>query len=264
MNKKTGLSVLFASFLLIGLALLEPGRPFAQDQIEKPKIFDEYYQLITETDLYCSFYMLEEGKQMPEIRIIGAERMNEKKIFSDADIIYINRGAVHGLETGQLFQIIGLREKIVPYGYVTGRHARARIVRLEPEMATARIEKGCGPVRVGDYLLPFEEEEGEIGKDEGYGDLDPAAGLTGQVVYVEHDFHIAASNQWASISLGRQHCVQIGDQLNVFHQARPDLPREAIASAIIIDVRGATSTIKILGARDSVDIGNEVQINTTR
>ncbi len=61
--------------------------------------------------------------------------------------------------------------------------------------------------------------------------------------------------------MGRQHCVQIGDQLNIFHQARPDLPREAIASAIIIDVRGATSTIKILGARDAVDIGSEVQIN---
>ena len=264
MNKKTGLSLVSVSLILLGVVLFAPGRPFAQDQIARPKIFDEYYQLITDTDLYCSFYMLEEGKPLPEIRIIGAERMNQQIVFSDADIIYIDRGAVHGLEIGQLFQIIGLREKIVPYGIVTGRHARARIVRLEPEMATARIERSCGPVRVGDYLLPFEEEEGEIGKDEGFGDLDPNAGITGKVVYVEHDFHIAASGQWASISLGRQHCVQIGDRINVFHRAKANLPREAVASAIIIDVRGATSTVKILGARDAVEIGDEIQLIAVR
>jgi len=264
MNKKTGLSLISVSLILAGAMLLGPARPFAQDQITKPKIFDEYYQLITDTDLYCSFYMLEEGKPLPEIRIIGAERMNQQIVFSDADIIYIDHGSIHGLEMGQLFQIIGLREKIAPYGIVTGRHARARIVRLEAEMATARIERSCGPVRVGDYLLPFEEEEGEIGKDEGFGDLDPADGLIGNVVYVEHDFHIAASGQWISISLGRQHCVQIGDRINVFQRARADLPREAIASGILIDVRGATSTVKVLSARDAVEIGQEVQLIAVR
>jgi hypothetical protein len=64
--------------------------------------------------------------------------------------------------------------------------------------------------------------------------------------------------------MGRQHCVQIGDQLNVFHRTKPNLPREAVASAIIIDVRGATSTVKILGAKDSVNIGDEIQINVAR
>ena len=264
MNKKTGLSAILASLTLISLVLLVPGRAFAQDQIARPKIFDEVYQLMTETDLYCSFYMLEEGKPLPEIRIIGAELMNEKNVFSDADLIYIDRGAAHGLELGQLFQIVGVREKVVPYGYVTGRHARARVVRLEETMATARVEKGCGPVRVGDFLLPFEEDEGEIGRDEGFGDLDPTLGLKGQVVYIEHDFRISASGMWVSINLGRQHCVQIGDRITVFHQARPDLPREAVASGILIDVRGATSTVKILSARDAVEIGDEIQLIAER
>ena len=35
-------------------------------------------------------------------------------------------------------------------------------------------------------------------------------------------------------------------------------------TAYNLGVRGATSTIKILGARDAVDIGAEVQISTTR
>src|SRR4030042_909384 len=200
--------------VLAGLALIVPGRPFAQEiqeaQIVKPKIFDETYQLINETDLNYSFYMHEEGKLLPDIRIIGAERMNEKHVFENDDVIYLDKGAADGLEMGQLFLSVGLRAKVGKIGTVMERHGRGRII------------------------------------------------------YIENDFHIAATNQWALIDMGRQHCVQIGDQLNIFHQARPDLPREAIASAIIIDVRGATAAVKILGARDSVDIGNEEQINVTR
>jgi hypothetical protein len=262
--------VTFAGIVLAvaGLALLGPGRPFAQEaqqtMIQKAKIFDETYQLINESDLNCSFYMHEEGKLLPDIQIIGGERMNEKSVFEDGDLIYLNKGAADGLEMGQLFLTVGLRAKIGKLGTVMERHGRARIVRLDDRMASAKVEKGCGTIIVGDFLLPFEEEAGEIGKDLGYGDMDPNASKRGHVIYIENDFRISASGQWALIDMGRQHCVQIGDQLNIFHQTKPNLPREAVASAIIIDVRGATSTIKILGAKDSVDIGNEVQINVAR
>jgi len=268
MSQKAAIS---AGIVLVaaGLILLVPGRPFAQDvqetMIKKARIFEETYQLINESDLNCSFYMHEEGKLLPDIQIVGAERMHEKSVFEDGDLIYLNRGAADGLEIGQLFLTVGLRAKVAKIGTVMERHGRARIVRLDGDRgASARVEKGCGTILVGDFLIPFEEEAGEIGKDLGYGDMDPNASKRGYVIYIENDFHISASGQWALINMGRQHCVQIGDQLNVFHQARPDLPREAFASAIVIDVRGATSTIKILGARDAVDIGAEVQMSTAR
>jgi hypothetical protein len=256
---------LCAGIVLASLLLIVPGGPFAQEtMIQRAKIFDETYQLINESDLNCSFYMHEEGKLLPDIQVIGAERMNEKSLFEDGDLIYINKGAADGLEIGQLFLTVGLRAKVAKLGTVMERHGRARIVRLEDRMATAKVEKGCGTIQIGDFLLPFEQDAGEMGKDLGFGDMDPNASKHGKVVYIENDFHIAGSGQWALIDLGRQHCVQIGDQLNIFHQARPDLPREAVASAIIVDVRGATSTIKILSARDTVDLGNEVQINVAR
>ena len=264
MTAKRVLRVGLLTLALASLIVLVPERPFAQDEIKRAKIFEETYQLISESDLNCSFYMHEEGKALPDIRIVGGERMNEKSVFSDSDVIYIDKGAADGLEIGQLFLTIGLRAKVGKIGTVMERHGRARIVRLEDRMATAKVEKGCGTVRVGDFLVPFEQDAGEIGKDLGYGDMDPNASRHGKVIYIENDFHIAATGQWALIDMGRQHCVQIGDQLNVFHRAKPDLPREAIASAIVIDVRGATSTVKILGARDVVDIGNEVQMNVSR
>ncbi len=260
---------LCAGIVIASLLLIVPGAPFAQDAqetlIQRAKIFDETYPLINESDLNCSFYMHEEGKLLPDIQVIGAERMNEKSLFEDGNLIYINKGSGDGLEIGQLFLTVGLRAKVAKLGTVMERHGRARIVRFDGDRrASARVEKGCGRILIGDFLIPFEEESGEIGKDLGYGDMDPNASKRGRVIYIENDFHISGSGQWALIDMGRQHCVQIGDQLNVFHQARPDLPREAFASAIIIDVRGATSTIKILGARDIVDLGSEVQINVAR
>jgi hypothetical protein len=151
--------------VLAGLALIVPGRPFAQEiqeaQIVKPKIFDETYQLINESDLNCSFFMHEEGKLLPDIRIIGAERMNEKSVFENEDSIYLDKGAADGLEIGQLFLSVGLRAKVGKIGTVMERHGRARIVRLDERMATAKVEKGCGRIMIGDFLLPFEEEAGE-------------------------------------------------------------------------------------------------------
>jgi hypothetical protein len=264
MKNLRGLSLSLLFLALVSLCLIVPGRPFAQDQIQKAKIFEETYQMITDTDLYGCFYMHEEGKPLPELRVIGAERMNEKGLFTDQDIIYLNKGQADGLEIGQLFEIIGLDEKVPPYGTVVWREGRARVIRLEEKTAVARIERSFWPSRVGDYLMPFEESEGEIGKDKGYDQMDPNASKRGQVVFVEMGRRLSGSNQWALINLGRQQCVQIGDQLTVFHRAKPNLPREAAGSMIIIDVRGATSTVKVLSCRDAVEPGDEVQIKTAR
>jgi hypothetical protein len=265
MTKRRSNSTFFVFSLVLTLALLGPAFPFPQDfQIQKAKIFQDTYELITDSDLYCSFYLFEEGQTLPEMKIIGAERENEKSMMNDADTVYINKGSMDGLEMGQLFLVIGLGEKVGTYGLVTERLGRARVVRLEDNLAVARLEKTCGGVRVGDYLLPFQDEEGEIGKDLGFEYLDPGAGIKGQVIYVRDDTHIGAAGQWALIDLGRRHCVQIGDQLTVFKRARPDLPREAVGNVIIIDVRMRTATVKILSSRDSINIGDEVQLKTTR
>ena len=254
----------FLTLALTGLCLFVPGPGAAQDQIRRAKIFEDTYQLISDTDMYGSFYMQEEGKPLPDLRIIGAELMNEKTQFADNDLIYLNKGKADGLEIGQLFQIIGLEAKVPPYGTLAWRRARARVIRLEDNVATARIERSFWPVAVGDYLLPFDEAEGEIGKDKGYDQMDPNATKRGQVIFIDTARLLSGPSLWALIDLGRQQCVQIGDQLTVFHRAKPNLPREAVGSMIIIDVRGATSTVKILSGRDAVTIGDEVQLKEAR
>lgn len=230
----------------------------AQDQIQKAKIFQDEYPLIQETDLYCSIYLLE--GDLPELRIIGSERQKEKDLLADADVFYIGRGAKAGLEAGQLFLVVGVGEKIGGYGRLAQRKGRARIVAVEDERATVRVDKACQAISVGDVLYPFEEREGMVGKDLGFDNsLAPGTGLSGHILYLQTDFNILGSGHWAIIDLGGEQGLRPGRQLTVFKRARPSLPREAVGNVVVIDVQNRTATVKLLSVRDAVEQGDEVQ-----
>lgn len=265
MKKGRGNYAAAAAFLLAVCLSLTAFPAFGQDEINKAKIFGEYYQLINDTDLYCSYFLYETGKPFPTIKIIGGELQNERSMFNDYDIAYINKGQADGMQIGQVFLVVSLGDKVGLYGTVLERRSRARIIRIDGDhMATVRLEKSCGGAGIGDYLVPFEEMEGEVGKDQGYGDLDPGAGVRGRLIYIWGGNSQASTDMWASINLGRQQCVQVGDRVSLFHRASPKLPREAIGSAIVIDVRGGSATIKLLSGRDAARVDDEVQIITSR
>jgi hypothetical protein len=246
-------------FLIFGLISLGAGMA-QENQIEKAKIFQEDYPLITESDLYCSMYILDGTLPLPGIRIIGAERQDEKILLNDADKFYIDKGKADGLEIGQLFLVIGVGPKIMDYGSLTSRTGRARVIGLEEKRGTVQIDKTCGQVLLGNYLIPFEEKEGMLGKEEGYArELDENQGTKGSVIFIETEFHIAGTGQWAIIDMGSDKSVRVGQQMTIFKRVKKDVPREAIGSLIVIDVQGRTSTVKLLSCRDAVEVGFQVQ-----
>ena len=246
-------------FLILGLGLIFLGTGLAQeDQIEKAKIFQEDYPLITESDLYCSIYILDGA--LPGIKIIGAERQEEKILLSDADKFFIDKGKADGLEIGQVFLVIGVGPKIMGYGNLTSRTGRARIIGLEEHRGIVRIEKTCGQVLLGNDLIPFEEKEGMLGKDEGYAqELDENQGTMGSLIYIGSELHIAGTSQWAIIDMGRDKGIHVGQQMTIFKRVKQGVPREAIGNLVVIDVQERTSTIKLLSCRDAVEVGFLVQ-----
>jgi hypothetical protein len=246
-------------FLILGLGLIFLGTGLAQEnQIEKAKIFQEDYPLITESDLYCSIFILDGA--LPGIKIIGAERQEEKILLNDGDKFYIDKGKADGLEIGQVFLVIGVGPKIMDYGNLTSRTGRARIIGLEENRGTFRIDKTCGQVLLGNDLIPFEEKEGMLGKDEGYArELDENQGTMGSVIFIETEFHIAGTGQWAIIDMGSDKGVHVGQQMTIFKRVKKGVPREAIGNLVVIDVQKRTSTIKLFSCRDAVEIGFQVQ-----
>jgi hypothetical protein len=245
--------------LILSLGLIFLGTGLAQeDQIEKAKIFEEDYPLISESDLYCSIYVLDGA--LPGIKIIGAERQEEKILLNDADKFYIDKGKADGLEIGQVFLVVGVGPKIMGYGHLTSRTGRARIIGLEEKRGIVRIEKTCGQVLLGNDLIPFEEKEGMLGRDEGYAqELDENQGIMGSLIFLETELHIAGTGQWAIIDMGSDKGIHVGQQMTIFKRVKKGVPREAIGNLIVIDVQERTSTVKLLSCRDAVELGFEVQ-----
>lgn len=237
-----------------------------QHQIERAKIFREAYPVIAEVDLYCSLFV-HEG-ELPDLMITGAEKGYEKTIFSDADIVFLNKGKNAGLEVGQVFLVVEIGDSLGDFGHLANKRGRAHVIFLEDERAVARIEKSCGRVMVGNYLLPFEELETLLGKDIGYEIY--AEGETGQVgniIYLERDYNQIGSGGWAIIDIGDEAGIQVGQQLTIYKRIqnpqtlefRKDLPKIGVGSSVVISVGKRTATVKVLSCWDSISMGQTVQ-----
>lgn len=243
------------------------GRPYQEQQeqyeIEKAKIYQDIYALLSETDLYCSIFIMDDPA--PEMVILGAERGWERTLITDGETVYVNKGRDDGLETGQLFLIFEVPREIVGYGPLAVKRGRARIVDLEDTRASAKIEKACGPVVKGDFLVPFEEKESRLGKDLGY-DVPPhkADGLDGTVIYLETEFTQIGTGYWAILDLGEEAGVQVGQQLIIYREEEQDAPLYIFGNVVIIDVQERTCTIKALSARDAIRMGDFVMARPTR
>ncbi len=257
-NKKTGGKLALPIVLvLVSISMIAYG--FQQQDIKKAKIYQEEYQLITESDVYCSFYVLD--GEIPDLEIIGAEREYERNVFSDEDVVYLNQGRMQGLNRGQVYLVIEVRKDVPGVGPIAFRRGRVRIEELDDTKSTARIEKACGWIMQGYSLIPFKPKEGMTGKDLGY-DIPPfeTQGVKGEVVFLEADFNQIGSGHWALINIGQQHGITLGQQLILYRLLKKDAPIQVFGNCVVIDVQEETSTIKVLSCRDAVRIGDNVMV----
>jgi hypothetical protein len=236
-----------------------PGEDSVQEhQIEKAKIYEEIHDLLSETDLYCSFMVLD--AERPVMQIVGAEREYEKEMLSDGDTVYVNQGKNDGLETGQLFLVLDIQDKIPEYGPVAFKRGRVRIVALFENKSSAVIEKSCGEVRLGHYLVPFEVMEGVTGKDFGFLDVPPfeVKGAKGKVIYLQTDFNQVGTGHWALMDQGEEDGIQVGQQFVTFRVVEEGAPLKIFGNVVVIDVQKSTSTVKVLSCRDALRIGDSL------
>lgn len=228
-----------------------------QYEISKAKIFQEFIDLIKEVDLYCSFSVWED--EIPGLKIIGAERESEKTMFSDGDVIYLNKGKDGDVKPGQIFWVLEIRDELPGYGPMAFGKGRARVQFSYDTMTVAVVEHSCDAVRIGHYLVPFEGRKGVTGKDLGY-NVPPVEvdGVKGSLVYVQSDLQQIATNHRALIDLGAEQGIKVGQQMILYRWTRKDLPVQILGNYIVIDVKSNSSTIKVLSCRDVIRKGDLV------
>ncbi len=216
----------------------------------------DFREIVTEADLYCSFMVLDE--KLSDLRIAGAAKKYEKSLFSDGDIVDINKGKKDGLEKDQVFLCMEV-EKISGVGSVVFKKGRARIVSLTDSQASAQLEKCCGDVRIGHYLIPFVPKEAIQGEDLGY-NVPPfeVEEPKGKVIYLQTEYNQLGSGYWALINIGREHGIQLGQQLILCRKAKGEPTIQPFGNCVVIDVQNRTSTIKVLSCRDPLIEGDWV------
>lgn len=259
-NKRNLLGLICVIFLVTALSFgLEDNQNQEKEyQIEKAKIYQDVYPLISEADMYCSFRIWD--GEFPELRIIGGEREYERVIYNNDDVIYLNKGMKDGLQAGQVFLIVEIGPSIDGFGSLALKRGRARVYYLSDDHASAKVEKACGQVMVGHYLVPFEEVEGFMGKDKGFR-VPPyeIEGPQGRLIYLQTQFNQIGSGHWALIDVGKEHGFKTGDQLIVYREVVEGAPLHILGNVLIIDAQDRTSTIKVLSSRDAIRLGDCVQ-----
>jgi len=264
MTKNTIIRVLvLAAFVTAGLLVAgafgpASGEAKPQDQVQRGKIYQETYQLLTETDLYCSFCVLD--GPLPDLTLTGAERQEERILLGDGDVIYLNGGAKQAVTDGQIYVLFEKRDDVKSsrtgknYGPLIQKVGRGRVIHADENRAVLRIEKSCLPVRIGDFAVVFSEKKGVIGKDTGFVPYtrERADQTKGQVIYLQGELNQIGSNSWAVIDLGREDGLQPGNQVTISTIAAKNVPSHAVGSAVVIDVQSRTATIRVLSASDAI------------
>jgi hypothetical protein len=237
-----------------------------QDQdIKKARLYKDVFPLISEADLYCSFFVME--KMILDMQIVGSEKEEERILLRENEIFYVNRGSMDGLEIGQIFLILEVGEIVENpvtgknYGRIVMKRGRAQIVSVEEKRSSGRLEKACGEVMVGHYLIPFEEKSELLGTDLGYDvPISEQEGSRGMLVYFQDDYEQISRGHIAIIDLGEEDGIHFGQQLVIYRKTKGKKGIiENIGNLIVIDTQAKTSTVKILSSKTALSVGDRVR-----
>ncbi len=231
-----------------------------EQEVKKARLYKDIFPLISESDLYCSFFILKKKGEL-DLKIVSAERTEERLFLRGGDTFYLNKGQKDGLENGQIFLILEIGQKIKNYGYLTFMRGRAKITDATLSRAAATLDKACAPVMVGYFLIPFEEKGGLLGKDFGYDILPRETGESkGKIIYSHDEKNLIGSGDWALVNLGEEDGIQFGQQLVVYKRSKKKGAFvKMVGNLIVINVQKKTSTVKVLSCNNPLKIGDLVQ-----
>ncbi len=261
--------LIFVIFIFLWAALFTSAEESKKIlNIRKAYVFLQESLLISETDLNCSYFIKDD---MPrDIRIVGKHLpAHERMEFTDFDELLINKGSSAGFKEGDLLIIMSEGRVIHSRSHDRlGRYflkkSLAEITCIYDEHAVIRLQKGCHPVNIGDFGIPYKPEATMFEKkiDYQYCRI-PANAISGNVVFCDLALgttgEIAGDNQYVTVDLG-EGVVGKGSFLLIYRVLRSDLPPLIIGMGIVIHSENTNSTMKILDASSDIRVDDRVLI----
>ena len=247
----------------------EPKKKRSLDQIKRAYTYMEEELLVTETDLYCSYFIA--PRKIPEdLLIIGAEEMDTHKIdYTDGERMFINKGANAGIKEGDLFLVLTKGVKV--YNLLSGgklgiyylQKSLAEVFCLYEKRSLITLKKGCNPVNIGDIVIPFKVRQTVFKKKIDFRRCYlPDSPVEGTVVFnriantvIHKEMH--GPGEYVTIDVGKA-MVSVGNFVIFYKILRKDLPPVIFGSGVIINTQNTNSTIKVLESSWPVQLGTKL------
>jgi len=209
---------------------------------------------------------------VPFGKIIHAEYA--EKELADGDIVFIDRGASHGLKEGDGF-FVYKRIKMVddpetgePLGPIVSILGRLEVIdpasteeHDNANVAKCKITKAYDSIKVGDMIIPeFKIYVPTLDEDRPLADKD----ITGRVAAIDAVNKTGSTNDVIYLDVGRDDGVEEGDVFAIYRL--PDKGSAAVAygynklvgKARIIMVRGITATAMVIFSDEEILIGQRI------
>lgn len=254
MQKRSGRILIFLGILLIASQAVVGA--VCQQEDQEASVWKKQFPLISESDLHCSFSVLEED---PVASIIGMERAEDRMLLREGDVVFLDIGTSSGAEVGQKYQMLDIVKHLGGFGPLALKKGWIRITQTKEDQSKAVVERLCGSVQIGTRLIPYEEVEEITGQDLGFDvEFDELQGADGKFLYFQQDYVQMGKGHLALINLGREDGLDVGHQLAVYRSEKKNI-QVVIANAIVIDVQSKSATVKILSCKDVIRDGDRIK-----
>jgi hypothetical protein len=185
----------------------------------------------TEFDMYCSGVITTQAVPQDTYIISGVES-DQRIIFSQGNLVFINKGAKQGVKVGDLLQVIrpesdqqmatqwiSWQESITKaMGTDYADLGRLRVASVQENTSTAEVVQSCAYIQRGDIVQPFSPRPAPPYKAAAKFDIfAPPSGKAKAMVASTLGFGVAAgTGNIVYINLGAKQGVQIGNYFRVF------------------------------------------------
>lgn len=174
-------------------------------------------------DVYCTGFISEQPPR-DTIQVVGSEKEYIKEVFSQGDVVYLNRGWADGIQPGAVYYVL---RPLGPFrhpftkkklGYFSRELGLVRVIQVHDKTSTAEVIVSCDTIMLGDILRPYEEHKvpqvSELWPLPRYEDGN--GGARGRIIMAPDLREFLSANQIVYIDLGYRHGIRPGDHFIIY------------------------------------------------
>lgn len=206
-------------------------------------------------------------------RVFGGE-LEDKYLFNEGDVVYINQGSNSGIKAGDIFYCNRrLRDVEHPetgkyVGAAVDQTGRLKIVATQAQNATALVMGTCYDVQRGDFLLPYNQEPipliTEIPDGDRFADFNKEG--YGHILYSEDGLGAFGKGWVGSADFGTETTNVAPGDLFVIYRPNPNsMPRKGVflpdiylGHGVALRTFGQSTIFKVIDGYQEMRVGDRI------